>query len=75
MTLFDLRAMARALDGEVRGADVFAPGPNRPPSDRSLRVSLCAASPTGFIAHSSVGDDFMRCRDHVAARLAESTPK
>ena len=65
----DPRAMARALGGEVRRGQVVCPGPGRPPTDRSLSVIVNAASPWGFIAHSSVGDDFIACRDFVLDRL------
>ena len=66
----DLRSMARALNGVAVGGEVRCPGPGRSASDRSLSVRLCAASPLGFIAHSSAGQDFFLCRDHVLERLA-----
>jgi putative DNA primase/helicase len=65
----DLRAMARALNGEVVGGQVLCPGPGHSPKDRSLAVRLSAASPQGFIAHSHCGDDWMTCRDHVSRLL------
>lgn len=61
--------MARKLGGEVVGGQISCPGPGHSPKDRSLRVSIHAASPWGFIAHSSVGDDFIACRDFVLERL------
>jgi putative DNA primase/helicase len=70
--MFDLRNMARALGGEVVGGQVECPGPERPPTDRSLRVSLSVASPLGFIAHSRCGDDFFQVRDFVAGKLAKA---
>ena len=42
---FDLRGIARALGGEVAGAQVLAPGPGHGPRDRSLSVRLCASAP------------------------------
>ena len=66
----DLRAMARALGGEVVGGHVLCPGPGHSPKDRSLQVAISAASPFGFIAHSNCGDDWIVCRDHVARLLA-----
>jgi putative DNA primase/helicase len=65
----DLRAMARALNGEVVGGQVSCPGPGHSSKDRSLSVCLSATAPMGFIAHSHAGDDFMACRDYVAERL------
>jgi putative DNA primase/helicase len=66
----DLRNLARALGGEVSGAQVLAPGPGHSPRDRSLSVKLSASSPDGFIVHSFARRDAWReCRDHVAARL------
>jgi putative DNA primase/helicase len=65
----DLRAMARALGGEVVGGQVVCPGPGHSPKDRSLAVRISAAAPMGFIAHSHCGDDWIVCRDYVASRL------
>jgi putative DNA primase/helicase len=65
----DLRAIARALGGEVVGRQVVAPGPGHSPRDRSLSVAISAAAPEGFLAFSHAGDDFAECRDHVKARL------
>lgn len=65
----DLRAIARALGGEVHGHQVLAPGPHRPPTDRSLRVWLSPNSPDGFLAQSSRGDSFHACREHIRAHL------
>ena len=65
----DLRAIARALGGEVVGRQVVAPGPGHSPRDRSLSVTISAAAPEGFLAFSHAGDDFVECRDHVKARL------
>ena len=65
----DLRAIARALGGEVVGRQVVAPGPGHSPRDRSLSVTISAAAPDGFLAFSHAGDDFAECRDHVKARL------
>ena len=65
----DLRAIARALGGEVVGRQVVAPGPGHSPRDRSLSVTISAAAPEGFLAFSHAGDEFAECRDHVKARL------
>ena len=64
-----LRAIARALGGEVSAAQVLAPGPGHGPRDRSLSVKLSPTSPDGFIAHSFSGDDWRQCYDYVRARL------
>jgi putative DNA primase/helicase len=69
MTAFDLRAIARALGGEVSGRRVLAPGPQHSPKDRSLCVSLAPATPSGFLVHSFAGDDPIECKDYVRARL------
>jgi putative DNA primase/helicase len=61
--------MAAALGGVVKGGQVLCPGPGHSPTDRSLSVRPHAASPLGFIAHSSGGQDFFLCRDYVAGRL------
>ncbi len=65
----DLRTIARATGGIVQGRQVLCPGPGHSRIDRSLSVRLSHQSPTGFITHSYVGDDFTLCRDHVAAKL------
>ena len=69
MTALDLRAIARALGGEVSGRRVLAPGPQHSPKDRSLCVSLAPAMPNGFLVHSFAGDDPIQCKDYVRARL------
>jgi putative DNA primase/helicase len=69
MTALDLRAIARALSGEVSGRRVLAPGPQHSSKDRSLCVSLAPATPSGFLVHSFAGDDPIECKDYVRARL------
>src|SRR5262245_963509 len=69
MTALDLRAIARALGGEVSGQQVLAPGPQHSPKDRSLCVSLAPAMPGGFLVHSFAGDDPIQCKDYVLTRL------
>ena len=69
MTALDLCAIARALDGEVSGRRVLAPGPQHSPKDRSLCISLAPAIPSGFLVHSFAGDDPIQCKDYVRARL------
>ena len=65
----DLRALARALGGDVVGNQALCPGPGHSRRDRSLSVKLSATSPDGFIAHSHSGDDWRECRDYVAGKL------
>jgi len=65
----DLRALARALGGEVRDGQVFAPGPGHSPIDRSLSVKLDGSAPDGFLVHSFASDDAIVCRDHVRDKL------
>jgi putative DNA primase/helicase len=67
--VIDLRAIARALGGEVAGGQVLCPGPGHGPRDRSLSIKLSATAPDGFVAYSHAGDDFRACRDYVAERL------
>jgi putative DNA primase/helicase len=69
MTALDLRAIARALGGEVSGRRVLAPGPQHSPKDRSLCISLAPAMPGGFLVHSFAGDDPIQCKDYVRGRL------
>jgi putative DNA primase/helicase len=64
-----LRALARALGGEVAGSQVLAPGPGHSPKDRSLSVCLSAIDRDGFVVFSHCGDDFRDCRAHVLKRL------
>jgi|SRR5579884_610008 hypothetical protein len=63
----DLRAIARALDGDVCGRQVLAPGPGHSKKDRSLSIRLNPSAPGGFVVFSHAGDDWRDCRDHVSA--------
>jgi putative DNA primase/helicase len=66
----DLRAVARALGGQVAGRDtVLAPGPGHSVRDRSLAVRLDPTAPDGFLTFSHAGDDWRACRDHVHMKL------
>lgn len=65
----DARVIARALGGDICGAQVLAPGPGHSPRDRSLAVRLDAAAPDGFVIHSHSGDDWRECRDYVRRKL------
>jgi hypothetical protein len=69
MVDLSLRSIARALGGEVSGAQVLAPGPLHSPRDRSLSIRLSASSPDGFICHSFAGNGWQACRDYVKSRL------
>jgi RecA-family ATPase len=62
--MMDLKAIARALGGEVSNGEVRAPGPGHSAVDRSLSVKLDANAPDGFLVHSFAGDDPIVCRDH-----------
>lgn len=64
-----LPQLARALGGDVVGAQVLAPGPGHSRKDRSLSVRPAPSAPDGFVVHSHCGDDWQACRDHVAERL------
>jgi hypothetical protein len=67
--VIDLAILARALDGEVAGGQVLAPGPGHSAKDRSLAVKLDLGAPDGFVVFSHAGDDPIPCRDHVRSRL------
>ena len=68
--LFDIRAIARALGGDVTGRDkVLAPGPGHSRKDRSLSILLDGNAPDGFVICSHAQDDWKTCRDYVRARL------
>jgi hypothetical protein len=64
--MIDLRALARALGGEVVGRQVLVPGPGHSRLDRSLAVR---PSVRGFLFHSFAGDPWDLCADYVRARL------
>jgi putative DNA primase/helicase len=66
--VIDLRAVARALGGDVIGRDaVAAPGPGHSPKDRSLTVRLLAGD--DFLVYSHASDDWQTCKDYVRQRL------
>ncbi len=66
--LFDVRAMARALGGEVVGRDrILCPGPGHSRDDKSLSILLDPSAPDGFLVKSFADDDPIACRDHVRA--------
>jgi putative DNA primase/helicase len=66
---YELQQLARALGGNVVGAQVLCPGPGHSPKDRSLAVRPSIQSPYGFIAHSHCGDNWRQCRDFVVGKL------
>jgi putative DNA primase/helicase len=64
--LHDLRALARALGGEVGGEQVLATGPGgHSRKDRSLSVRLSPTAPDGFLAFSHARDDWRVCRERL----------
>ncbi len=69
MMVLSLSEIARALDGQVAGRQVLAPGPGHSRRDRSLSVKLAEHMPGGFLVVSHAGDDWRHCRDYVAERL------
>jgi hypothetical protein len=64
-----LRNIALALNGEVVGAQVVAPGPRHSRRDRSLTIRLSPSAPDGLLVFSHAGDDWRDCRDYVRERL------
>jgi putative DNA primase/helicase len=69
MTALDLRAIARALGGEISGRQILAPGPGHSRLDRSLSIRIEPDAPDGFLCHSFAGDDPIVCKNHVRQRL------
>jgi hypothetical protein len=67
--LSNLQILARALGGEVSGAQVLAPGPRHSANDRSLSIKLDSNAPDGFLVHSFSADDPIVCRDHVREKI------
>ncbi len=61
--------IAELLGGNVHGDQVLAPGPGHSGADRSLAVKIDGAAPEGFLVSSFSGDDAIRCRDYVRAKL------
>jgi hypothetical protein len=59
-----LQQIARALNGEVRGQQVLAPGPGHSAEDRSLSV-IISASGDDIIVHSFAADDPITCKKYV----------
>ena len=72
MTVLDLRTIARALGGDVVGAQVLCPGPGHSAKDRSLSVRFSMLAPDGFVVFSHAGDDPLVCKDHVRGLLGLS---
>ena len=62
--MLDLKNIALALGGEIRGDEVLAPGPGHSRRDRSLCIKLAPSAPDGFLIHSfSPADDALACKD------------
>jgi hypothetical protein len=67
--MMSLQNIAAALNGEVSGHEVLAPGPGHTPIDRSLSVKLAPGTTDGIVVHSFAGDDWQGCKDYVKDRL------
>src|SRR5215472_4075423 len=67
--LLDLRSIARALDGEISGRQILAPGPGHSRGDRSLSVRIEPVAPDGFLVHSFAGDDPIICKNYIRRQL------
>lgn len=68
--MLEVRAIARALGGDVAGRNtVLAPGPGHSARDRSLSIKLDPNAPDGFLIFSHADDDWKSCRDYVRERL------
>src|SRR6516162_3768509 len=71
-----LEMMARALHGKVSGNQVLAPGPNhKDPNDRSMAVKLSNKNSDGFVVHSHAGDDDLKFKDYIRAKLGIPQPE
>jgi hypothetical protein len=64
-----LQQIARALNGEIRGKEVLAPGPGHSARDRSLSVALSATAEGGLIVKSFANNDWRECKDYVLQKL------
>jgi hypothetical protein len=65
-----LQEIARALNGDIRGSQVLAPGPGHSAEDRSLSITLSDKVDEGFIVKSfASGDDWKTCKDYVLEKL------
>jgi hypothetical protein len=66
--VIDVRAIARALGGDVAGRNsVSCPGPGHGPRDRSLSVTF--GSGDDFTVYSHANDPWDECKDFVRERL------
>jgi hypothetical protein len=64
-----LEQIARALNGDIRGDQVLAPGPGHSAEDRSLSITLSDKADGGFIVKSFANDDWRLCKDYVSEKL------
>lgn len=60
-----VRALARALGGDVVRDGIVFPGPGHSRTDRSASFRLDPRAPDGFVVNSFAGDDPLALRDHV----------
>ena len=69
----DIKAIARALGGEVNSGGVSAPGPGHSKHDRSMRLIMDPSAPHGFRVHSfSPSYDWREGMDYVKSQLGLS---
>jgi putative DNA primase/helicase len=67
--LLDPRTIAHALDGEISGRQILAPGPGHSRLDRSLSIRIEPSARDGFLCYSFASDDPIVCKDYVRQRL------
>ena len=67
--MVSLEQIARALNGDIRGGQVLAPGPGHSAEDRSLSIALSDKASDGFIVKSFANDDWRLCKDYVLEKL------
>lgn len=66
---FDLHSAARALGGDLVGAQILFAPPGHSRQDRSASLHFNPKAPGGFVIHSFAGDDPLPIRDYVKERL------
>jgi len=62
-----LQQIARALNGEIRGNQVAAPGPGHSAADRSLSVTI-STSGDDIVVQRFAGDDPVECKKYIRER-------
>jgi hypothetical protein len=64
-----LQEIARALNGDIRGGQVLAPGPGHSAEDRSLSITLSNKADGGIIVKSFANDPWPLCKDYILEKM------